>query len=237
MEQATILSVQVGRVRRLGSEAATDPMQRPWTSGILKAAVSGPVWFGVEQIDGDEQANRDAHGGQDKAVCSYPVEHLRAWAAELGLGEITNGGFGENLTLSNLLEDGVCIGDSFRAGTVVLQVSQPRGPCWKLARRWQRPDLAIRADESGRTGWYFRVLQEGHLQAGDTLELLERPNPQWTIQRAYQALRAPAAHRQESLVLAALTQLSAASRESLLRGLEQGKQAPRRSTLIGDNEG
>lgn len=234
MDDARILSVQVGRARRMGTEDAPDPMQRPWSSAIFKDPVSGPVWADTIQLTGDEQADLRVHGGPDKAVYAYPVEHLRAWAIELGLGEIPGGGFGENLTTSGLLEDGVCIGDTFRAGEVLLQVSHPRGPCWKLARRWNLPDLAIRVDQMGRTGWYHRVLREGHLQAGDALELLERLHPAWTVQRAYSVLRAPALSPAEALELAALPELAASSRASLLKGLEQDKRSPRRSTLTGE---
>jgi len=236
MNDPIILSVQVGRTQRMGMEDSTEVMQRAWSSAIFKSAVDGRVWVSTLQVSGDEQADLRVHGGPDKAVYSYPFENLRAWAVELGLGEIPGGGFGENLTTANLLEDAVCIGDSFRAGEVILQVSQPRGPCWKLMRRWNQPDLAVRVDESGRTGWYQRVLREGFLQAGDKLELLERPNPAWTVLRAHFILRAPALKPDESLELAALPQLSAASRAGLLRGLEQNRRAPRRSTLTGEGD-
>lgn len=236
MKSAQILSLQIGHAQRLGSEDASAADQRAWTSAIFKDPVSGPVWVGNSQISGDEQADLRVHGGPDKAVNLYPVEHLRAWAVELGLDEMPGGSFGENLTTAGLLEADVCIGDIFRAGEVLLQVSQPRGPCWKLARRWGVPDLAIRADQTGRTGWYFRVLEEGHLQAGSRLELIERPNPAWSIQRAYAVLRAPALSPQEALALAALPELAAASRAGLLTGLETGKRGPRRSTLTGEKD-
>lgn len=236
MKSAQILSIQVGRAQRLGSEDASAADQRAWTSAIFKDPVNGPVWFGRTQISGDEQADLRVHGGPDKAVNLYPVEHLRAWAVELGLDEMPGGSFGENLTTTGLLEADVCIGDIFRAGEVLLQVSQPRGPCWKLACRWNLPDLAIRADQTGRTGWYFRVLQEGHLQSGDRLELAERPNPVWTIHRAYSVLRAPALSPEDALALAALPELAVASRAGLLTGLEAGKRGPRRSTLTGEKD-
>lgn len=236
MNDALILSVQVGRAHRMGTEGAADPVQRPWSSAIFKDPVNGPVWVGTTQMAGDEQADLHVHGGPDKAVNVYPVEHLLAWATVLGIDKIPGGGFGENLTLSGLLEEAVCIGDIFRAGEVMLQVSQPRGPCWKLARRWNLPDLAIRADQTGRTGWYFRVLREGNLQAGDRLEPIERIQSAWTVRRAYSILRAPALSPAEAQELAALPELAAASRAGLLRGLEQGKRGPRRSTLTGETD-
>lgn len=234
MKSAQILSIQVGRAQRLGSEDASAADQRAWTSAIFKDPVSGPVWVGKPQISGDEQADLRVHGGPDKAVNLYPAEHLHSWATELGLEAMPGGSFGENLTTAGLLEADVCIGDIFRAGQVVLQVSQPRGPCWKLARRWGVPDLAIRADQTGRTGWYFRVLQEDNLQAGYRLELAERPNPSWSVQRAYFVVRAPALSPEDALALAALPELAAASQAGLLRGLEIGKRGPRRSALTGE---
>lgn len=236
MNQAAILSVQVGRTRHFGDESSAEPMQRAWSSAICKDPVGGPVWVGAAHVEGDEQADPRVHGGPDKAVNAYPVEHLRTWAVELGLGEISGGAFGENLTTSGLVEDDVCIGDTVRIGTVILQVSQPRGPCWKLARRWNQPDLAIRMNESGRTGWYYRVLQEGTLQAGDAVQLVDRPNPLWTIHRAYLVLRAPALDPEKTLTLAGIPQLSGASRAGLLRGLEQDRRAPHRSTLTGEDD-
>jgi MOSC domain-containing protein YiiM len=235
-ESPRILSVQVGHTRQLGAAESSDPMLRAWNSAIFKEAVEGPVWVSTSRVSGDEQADLRVHGGPDKAVFAYPVEHLRTWAVELGLTKMAGGGFGENLTTAGLLEDSVCIGDTLRAGGVLLQVSQPRGPCWKLARRWNQPDLALRVDESGRTGWYYRVLQEGYLQAGDPLQLVERPNPQWTVLHAYFILRAPALFPTKSLELAGLAHLSAASRASLLRGLQQNRRAPHHSTLTGEDE-
>lgn len=120
MKSAQILSLQVGHAQRLGSEDASAADQRAWTSAIFKDPVSGPVWVGNSQISGDEQADLRVHGGPDKAVNLYPVEHLRAWAVELGLDEMPGGSFGENLTTAGLLEADVCIGDIFRAGEVLL---------------------------------------------------------------------------------------------------------------------
>jgi len=122
------------------------------------------------------------HGGPEKAVCVYSAEHRDAWREETGL-DLPPGAFGENFTVSGQDETNVAVGDVFAVGGAVVEVSQPRGPCWKLARRWARPDLPKRVLATRRTGWYLRVLEEGPVAAGDELLLRERRAPEWTIAR------------------------------------------------------
>jgi MOSC domain-containing protein YiiM len=128
------------------------------------------------------------------------------------------GGFGENLTIEGLNEDTVCIGDSWRVGEVLLQVSQPRQPCWKLGRRWCRPDLPKRVIATGRTGWYHRVLRDGTIEAGMELVLVERPHPEWTVSAANGVMyaRPPVAERRAAL--AEIEDLSVSWREELRGG-------------------
>jgi MOSC domain-containing protein YiiM len=132
-------------------------------------------------LDGDEQADLRVHGGPGKAVCVYSADHYPAWRQELGLASMEPGAFGENFTVSGHTESDVCIGDIYRIHEAIVVVSQPRTPCWKLARRWNVPDLPRRFLRSGRTGWYLRVAQEGHVQRDAVFELLARPYPKWTI--------------------------------------------------------
>ena len=103
---------------------------------------------------------------------------------DLPLSDMPYGGFGENFTTQGLLEDEVCIGDVFKVGEAVVQVSQPRQPCRNLSRRWQIKDLPLRIQQTGKTGWYLRVLQEGHVESGNNLILAKRPFPQWTVAKA-----------------------------------------------------
>ena len=166
--------------------------QGEWVSGFAKQPVAGPVELRSDNLDGDGQADRTVHGGPEKALLGYCADHYPLWSSELGQ-PFADGAFGENLALTGLSEEAVAIGDTFHLGTAVIQVSQPRQPCWKLARRNHRPDLPAKAITSGRLGWYFRVLTAGVVTAGDTLETLARPHAEWTIARINRLFFGPAA--------------------------------------------
>ena len=151
---------------------------------MFKRSTPGQIRLGRHNLAGDGQADLVHHGGVDKAVCAYPSEHWLYWRGILPPHRLTGGAFGENFTLEGLTEADVCIGDVFSVGTAVVQISQPRQPCWKLARRWQIKDLAVQVERTGFTGWYFRVLQEGTVEAKDRLRLIDRPCPEWTVAAA-----------------------------------------------------
>lgn len=159
---------------------------RPGTfSGIDKLPLSGRVEVGTLGIVGDEQGDRRIHGGTDKAIHHYPFEHYRHWAELIGKHPRLEqpGAFGENLSTLGLTEHQVCLGDIFRCGSVLLEVSQTRQPCWKLNDRFQVEDMALRMQSSAMTGWYYRVLEGGVLQGGDQILLHDCPNPQWSLRR------------------------------------------------------
>jgi MOSC domain-containing protein YiiM len=161
-----VVSLQVGRPAPLAWRGRTV------TTAIVKQAVSGSLVLRVDGFDGDEQAGK-SHGGPDKAACLYPVEHVPAWEELLGR-RLPGGAFGENTTVSGLLEDRVHVGDVLSLGGALVQVSQPRGPCYKLAARWGRKDLPARMAREGISGFYIRVLREGPVTPGDPIELEER---------------------------------------------------------------
>jgi MOSC domain-containing protein YiiM len=177
----TVVSIQVGLPKRYGTPGAPNPMDRPWSSAIAKEPVSGPVYAGRFNLSGDAQADLAAHGGPEKAILAYAADHYPAWRQELGRPDLPHGAFGENLTISGLGEDTVCIGDVFEIGEAVVQVSQPRVPCYKLAYRWRIKDLTARVRVSRRPGWYLRVLHEGYLEPGAAVVLTVRPYPEWTV--------------------------------------------------------
>jgi MOSC domain-containing protein YiiM len=162
------------------------PYTRPGSvSAIAKTPFAGSVHIGECGLEGDEQGDRRVHGGPDKAVHHYPRDHYALWREELGEHALLSvpGAFGENISSQGLTEAQVCLGDRYRLGEAVLEVSQGRQPCWKLNDRFGVADMARRVQSSGRTGWYYRVLATGQAVAGDRLQLLARPWPQWSLQR------------------------------------------------------
>ncbi|HEX8425725.1 MOSC domain-containing protein [Hymenobacter sp.] len=179
-----VVSLRVGLPQALGVPEATEALHRPWTSAIFKQVITKPIRLDTLNLAGDEQADQRNHGGPDQALCAYPAAHYAYWVERLQL-PLTAGSFGENLTIGgDYTEVDVCIGDVFAFGEAVVQISQPRSPCWKIARRWQLPFFSQWLQETGFTGWYLRVLQPGLVDPTDVLQLLERPHPEWTIARA-----------------------------------------------------
>jgi MOSC domain-containing protein YiiM len=170
-----LISVNVGLPREVTWKAKTV------STGIFKEPVSKRVMVRSLNLDGDGQADLTVHGGLDKAIYVYPFEHYDYWQTELPDTEFPPGIFGENFTIAGLREEEVNIGDRFAIGTVKLMVTQPRLPCYKLGIRFGRPDMVKRLLASRRTGFYFRVLQEGEVGAGDTLELVSRDDNNITV--------------------------------------------------------
>lgn len=173
-----------GKVKKLGNPNAKNPMEREWETGMFKNETKYKVWLTETNLIGDEVADKKAHGGPEKALFAYPMKHYEYWKQNIKNESIDIGAFGENLAVKHADEDTVCIGDIYQFGEAKIQVSQPRRPCWKPARRFQIIDFALRIQNSGLTGWYYRVLEEGYVQSGIEMELLERPYPKWTIANA-----------------------------------------------------
>ena len=156
-----VISVNVGQPRKvLWNDQIVE-------TGIFKEAVEGRVAVRRLNIDGDRQADLEVHGGLDKAIYAYPAEHYPFWREQFPEMELPWGMFGENLTLTGLLEDTVHIGDHFQVGSAKLMVTQPRLPCFKLGIKFGRDDILKRFLVSGMTGFYFAVLEEGEVAAGD----------------------------------------------------------------------
>ncbi len=165
---------------------------RTVTTGIYKQPIEGRVALGKLDLDGDRQADLSVHGGEDKAVYCYPIEHYHYWKKELPGRELPRGGFGENFTTDGLLEDSVHLGDRFSVGTAEVVVTQPRLPCYKLGVRFQFDDMVKRFLASGRSGFYFAVAREGQVGAGDEIKVIAREAnavPVSAITRLYIAKR------------------------------------------------
>lgn len=234
MSTGEVLSIQVGLPQHFGIPDAPAPMDRPWSTGIFKDPVTGPLWMGFTNLSGDGQADLTKHGGPEKAVLAYAASHYPDWQQRLAR-DLTYGAFGENLTVAGQTEQTVCIGDIYTLGEAVVQVSQPRQPCWKLSRRWRIKDLALQVQQLGQTGWYFRVLQEGFVAAGQSLALQERIHPEWSVSLANDVMHL---RRQEPELLQTLAHCPALApnwRERLQRRI-QGIPSDTRPRLMGPNE-
>lgn len=182
--------MQLARVNRLLAGKAV-PYTRPGShSAIAKQPLEGPVQVGPEGLEGDEQGDRKVHGGLYKAVHHYPYEHYRRWQEQLGALLLLEqpGAFGENISTCGLSEADLCLGDVLRCGETLLEVVQTRQPCWKLNDRFGIPDMALRVQQTGMTGWYYRVLEPGELEAGQMLNLEHRPFPRWPLSRVLEVL-------------------------------------------------
>jgi len=161
-----ILSVNVGLPREVTLQG------KLVTTGIFKEPVKGPVMMGALNLDGDRQADLTVHGGASKAVYAYPSEHNAFWRAELPGMDLPFGMFGENFTTEGLLEEVVYIGDRFQIGETEVMVTEPRMPCYKLGIKFGRADIIKRFLASRRTGFYFAVVREGMVSAGNALKLI-----------------------------------------------------------------
>lgn len=181
-----ISNVLAGRVGPFG------PNGEP--SGFRKAEIVGPVAVRALGLAGDEQADREHHGGPHKAILHYAFDHYRRWREEkpeLAAHLAVPGAFGENIATIGLTESDVCVGDRFRLGSATVEISQGRQPCWKLGHRFAEPGMVEEVIRTGRGGWYYRVVAPGEVAAGDTLELLDRPYPEWPVARVFGLIVGP----------------------------------------------
>ncbi|MDO5370298.1 MOSC domain-containing protein [Paracoccus sp. (in: a-proteobacteria)] len=206
-------------------------------SAIGKHPVDRPLWLGTEGFAGDAQAD-PRHGGPEKAVHHYDAGHYPSWRADLGdLPQLAPGGFGENLSSLGLTESGVAVGDRFRLGAALVEVSQARQPCWKLNIRFGIPDMARRVQDSARTGWYYRVIEPGMVAPGDGLVLAERRAPDWTLDRLWRVLYRDRLDRAELTAMAELAVLSNGWRALARRRLDNMAVEDWTARLKGQRDG
>jgi MOSC domain-containing protein YiiM len=170
-----VVSVNVGLPREVSWQG------RVVTTGIFKEPTRGRIMMRTLNLDGDRQADLTVHGGVDKAVYAYPSEHYEYWRTELPGMDLPWGMFGENFTTEGLLEKAVCIGDRFRIGETEVIVTEPRMPCYKLGIKFGRADIIKRFLASRRTGFYFAVVHEGTVGAGDAMELVRREQQEISV--------------------------------------------------------
>lgn len=232
--ESIVRSVQVGTVEDHGTKTADKPLDRQMRTAYYKEPVEGEIRLDETGLVGDEHASA-SHGGPDKAVCVYPHDHYGYWEETYDL-ELEIPAFGENFTTVGLTETEVCIGDVYEVGDAVLQVTQPRGPCWKIARRWGIKDLPKHAQDVRFTGWHCRVLREGFVEAGQRLVLVDRPHPAWSVDRVTEVRFDMPDDRVQAGKLAALPELGSQWRAPLRKRAEHGVQEDPHPRLFGANE-
>ncbi|CAI6085135.1 MOSC domain-containing protein [Cohnella sp. JJ-181] len=202
-----LLSVNVGAAREGRFKG------KPAKSGIYKERSAAAVTVHAGGLAGDEQADTVNHGGPDKAVCAYPYRHYAFWEEKLGK-TLEFGAFGENFTIDEVAESEVCIGDVFKIGEVALQISQPRIPCWKLAMKWGADELPAMVRDTGKSGFYFRVLSPGVVQPGE-LVLVSRDPAGVTVDEANAVMHRGKEDRPGILRLLAVEALADSWRDTL----------------------
>lgn len=212
-----LVELRQGKLRPLGPKGVP--------SGIYKQPVAGPLEALEDGLPEDEQGDRRHHGGPDKALHAYALSHYADWARDLPdqAHLLQPGAFGENLVVEGITEADICLGDRWHLGSCLLEVSQGRQPCWRLNLRFGRADMARLVQETGRSGWYFRVIRPGILQAGDVARLEARPNPAWTIQRTAELLYHDRLNRAALNDFAALPGLPESWRRLAEKRLETGQ--------------
>lgn len=169
------------------------PFRGEELSAFAKQPVAGPVRITSQGLEGDVQADRRHHGGPDMALHLYPLAHHRYWDEELAGHELLAqpGAFGSNLAVDGLTEHDVRLGDRFRLGSALIEISQPRMPCWKIEHRFDRAGMVATIIATARCGWYFRVIEQGSAEAGDMLVLVETDRSPWTIAEVFSELVNP----------------------------------------------
>ena len=214
MVHPRVASLHIGKIAPLG------PNGEP--SGFVKHAVDHPVEVRALGMVGDQQADLRVHGGEEKAVYAYGIDHYARWSAEFPQHTklFVPGGLGENLAITSMVEDDICVGDVHKIGTAQLQVCQPRQPCFKFALRFSDKYLPKAMVRNGRSGWYYRVLQAGIITKGDAVELIDRPNPDFPFARLVALISTGRATPEEVVQMAAMSGLASnlqAMAQELLR--------------------
>ena len=201
-------------------------------TGIFKTPTEEALFLSSINLDGDGQGDLVHHGGWEKAVCVYPCEHYPFWEKELAQ-PLAYGAFGENLTTQGLVETEVCIGDIFEWGPAVVQVSQPRQPCYKLTIRHGGPNMLLKVQETGYTGFYFRVLREGMVSKNEVLSLVQRHPQQITISFANRIMHQDKENTEGMKQILAVEELSSNWRATFQKRLA-GMETDTRERLTGD---
>jgi MOSC domain-containing protein YiiM len=227
------------RIKLVGLQLATpiiyvEEDQSTWTSSLEKKPVCHDVYLRHDHLAGNEQADLRHHGGEDKTLYTMPMEHICHWRTVFSRPDLPFGGLGENLTVLGALETDVCIGDRFQLGEAMIQISQPRLPCWKIGRLWGVLDFGVQMEAEGRCGWYSRTIQEGTFSLADDLVLLERVQPEWSVARVFKIITHPFEDLQSSKALLDVPEAAKAMKDSLASMLKNGIYPDQTHRFYGD---
>lgn len=195
-------------------------------SAIDKQSITDSrIWLSRDGLQGDEHADMKNHGGADKALHQYCANNYEKWRSEYPqcASHMKTGAFGENVVAEGQDETNVCIGDIFKIGDAVVQVSQGRQPCWKLNVRFEQADMARLVQKTGWTGWYYRILEEGWISSGDEIALQERPNQNWSLSRIHNTLYLDTLNMGELSEIAAVSGISDSWRALVQRRIENNQ--------------
>lgn len=201
------------------------------TSAIGKDPVTGFVAINETGLTNDQQADLRVHGGLEKAIHHYAADHLGFWKARFPdhADRFRSGGFGENISTVGMTEQQICLGDIFSLGTAQVEICQGRQPCWKLNAHTEIPSMAVEFQKSGKTGWYYRVVENGKVQTGDRMRLLVRPHPRWKLSEIIAARFDSGLDADIAAEIAALPALSESWRTSFARKV--ARQSPEDTSL------
>lgn len=218
--KACVLSVQVGRAKTYGDARSKDFLEKEWVSASFKEVSQVPLFASFSGLAGDEVADKMHHGGIDKAIFANSYENYAHWASFLEVESLPYGALAENLTIQGLHESNVSLGDIHQIGTAILQVSQPRKPCWKISRRWNHKAFTNEIFTSGFTGWYYKVLQEGIIGSNNDVRVIrQKKTPQISILEANNAFREPEKYRQILETILNIPSLASSYQESVAKRL------------------
>lgn len=217
---AKIISLQVGCAKTYGDAASKDFLNKEWQSASFKEVSSTPLFAHFTGLDGDEVADTLHHGGIDKAIFANSYENYAHWASFLGVEHLPFGALAENLTITGLHERSVMLGEVHQIGTAILQVSQPRKPCWKISRRWNHTAFTNEIFTSGLTGWYYKVLQDGIISSGDEVKVVSQKSAQISILEANDAFREPENYTSILEAILEIPSLAHSYKESIVKRLK-----------------
>lgn len=201
MNEPFVHQLMVGKVKQIEQASVPFSKIKNWETGMLKDPIEDQIWLSTTGLAGDEVADKKNHGGAEKAVFAYPIQHYTYWRETEGIEQIDIGAMGENLSVLEMDEQTVCIGDIYTFGDAIIQVSQPREPCWKPGELLGVKNLAAQIKQTGRSGWYFRVLKEGNVLSRIDIELTERPYPEWSIAACQEIAAEPLVNLRRSRAL------------------------------------